>query len=152
MAVVRSSSPEDSKAPANPFAAGAALVDGEIVPIEEARVPITDMGFARSDVTYDVVAVWEGAFFRLDAHLGSTEACTPSRPHTRARVRGRAGRASALSRHCARAACVLAGYLSAESFDLNWIQAKALGFRPRRACLRPLRPRSAASSSVTSWT
>jgi branched-chain amino acid aminotransferase len=53
----------------NPFAAGAALIDGEVVPIDEARIPVTDMGFARSDVTYDVVAVWEGAFFRLDAHL-----------------------------------------------------------------------------------
>jgi branched-chain amino acid aminotransferase len=54
---------------ASPFAAGAALIDGMVVPINEARIPITDMGFARSDVTYDVVAVWRGAFFRLDAHL-----------------------------------------------------------------------------------
>src|SRR5262245_40790906 len=69
MAFVRSCAAEDSNAPANRFAAGAALVDGEIVPIDEARIPITDMGFARADVTYDVVAVWEGAFFRLDAHL-----------------------------------------------------------------------------------
>jgi branched-chain amino acid aminotransferase len=51
------------------FAEGAAHVDGEIVPIGEARVPITDLGFSRSDVTYDVVAVWDGAFFRLDDHL-----------------------------------------------------------------------------------
>jgi branched-chain amino acid aminotransferase len=51
------------------FAVGAALVDGEIVSIGEARVPITDMGFSRSDVTYDVVAVWGGAFFRLDDHI-----------------------------------------------------------------------------------
>src|SRR5579883_653138 len=54
---------------AGPLAAGAALVDGEVVPIGEARIPITDTGFSRSDVTYDVVAVWGGAFFRLDAHL-----------------------------------------------------------------------------------
>ncbi len=51
------------------FEAGAAFVDGEIVPIDEARIPITDTGFSRSDATYDVVGVWDGAFFRLDAHL-----------------------------------------------------------------------------------
>jgi branched-chain amino acid aminotransferase len=30
---------------------------------------MTDWGFLRSDATYDVVTVWNGAFFRLDAHL-----------------------------------------------------------------------------------
>ena len=39
------------------------------MPIAEASIPITDWGFLRSDATYDVVTVWEGAFFRLDAHL-----------------------------------------------------------------------------------
>lgn len=48
---------------------GAAIVDGKIVPIAEAKMPITDWGFARSDVTYDVVHVWRGAFFRLDDHV-----------------------------------------------------------------------------------
>jgi branched-chain amino acid aminotransferase len=48
---------------------GAAYVDGQYVPIDEARVSVLDMGFSRSDVTYDVVAVWEGAFFRLEDHL-----------------------------------------------------------------------------------
>lgn len=48
---------------------GAAFVDGEIVPIAEARIPITDTGFLRSDATYDVVAVWKGSFFRLQDHL-----------------------------------------------------------------------------------
>ena len=55
------------------LAAGAALIDGEVVPIDEARIPITDTGFARSDLTYDVVAVWGGAFFRLDKHLDRFE-------------------------------------------------------------------------------
>jgi branched-chain amino acid aminotransferase len=55
------------------FADGAASIDGEIVPIGEARIPITDLGFSRSDVTYDVVAVWDGAFFRLDDHLARFE-------------------------------------------------------------------------------
>ena len=59
--------------PHNPLAAGAALIDGEVVPIDEARIPITDTGFARSDLTYDVVGVWGGAFFRLDKHLDRFE-------------------------------------------------------------------------------
>lgn len=48
---------------------GAAFIDGEYVPISEARLPILDLGFTRSDVTYDVVHVWKGSFFRLDDHL-----------------------------------------------------------------------------------
>jgi branched-chain amino acid aminotransferase len=51
------------------FEAGAAFVDGGYVPIDEARISILDTGFSRSDVTYDVVAVWDGAFFRLADHL-----------------------------------------------------------------------------------
>jgi branched-chain amino acid aminotransferase len=51
------------------FEAGAAFVDGESVPIGEAKISIVDTGFSRSDVTYDVVAVWNGAFFRLEDHL-----------------------------------------------------------------------------------
>jgi branched-chain amino acid aminotransferase len=51
------------------FSQGAAFARGQYVPIAEACVPITDWGFLRSDATYDVVTVWEGAFFRLDAHL-----------------------------------------------------------------------------------
>lgn len=55
------------------FAAGCAWVDGEYVPIGEARIPLLDMGLSRSDCTYDVVAVWQGAFFRLDDHLARFE-------------------------------------------------------------------------------
>jgi len=57
----------------SPFADGAAFIDGDYVPIGEARIPILDWGFVRSDVTYDVVAVWHGRFFRLDAHLDRFE-------------------------------------------------------------------------------
>ena len=52
---------------------GCAWIDGEYVPIAEARIPIVDSGFLRSDVTYDVVAVWKGKFFRLDDHLARFE-------------------------------------------------------------------------------
>ena len=51
------------------YSQGAAYVRGQYVPIGEAAVPLTDWGFLRSDATYDVVTVWDGAFFRLDAHL-----------------------------------------------------------------------------------
>jgi branched-subunit amino acid aminotransferase/4-amino-4-deoxychorismate lyase len=57
----------------NRFAGGSAWVEGEYVPIGEARVPVVDQGFSRSDGTYDVVAVWNGAFFRLDDHLDRFE-------------------------------------------------------------------------------
>jgi branched-chain amino acid aminotransferase len=48
---------------------GAAYVDGTYMPVGTAAIPITDWGYRRSDVTYDVVSVWHGAFFRLDDHL-----------------------------------------------------------------------------------
>lgn len=51
------------------FSKGCAFVRGQYVPIEQASIPITDLGFLHSDATYDVVTVWNGAFFRLDAHL-----------------------------------------------------------------------------------
>lgn len=59
----------EAKGPPNPFAAGCAYVDGAFVPAAEAKVSIFDAGFTRSDVTYDVVGVWHGAFFRLEDHL-----------------------------------------------------------------------------------
>jgi branched-chain amino acid aminotransferase len=49
--------------------AGVAFIDGEYVPIEQARIPILDWGFLRSDATYDVVHVWRGSFFRLADHV-----------------------------------------------------------------------------------
>lgn len=48
---------------------GVAYVDGEFVPVERANVSVFDYGFTRSDVTYDVVHVWNGSFFRLGHHL-----------------------------------------------------------------------------------
>ena len=49
--------------------AGAAYIDGRFMPVAEAMIPVTDWGYRRSDVTYDVVSVWNGAFFKLDDHL-----------------------------------------------------------------------------------
>jgi branched-chain amino acid aminotransferase len=56
------------------YSKGVGLIDGKIVPIAEAKLPITDWGFLRSDVTYDVVHVWKGSFFRLDDHLARFQA------------------------------------------------------------------------------
>ena len=55
------------------YADGAAFVDGRFVPVAQARVPILDWGFLRSDATYDVSHVWRGSFFRLDDHLDRFE-------------------------------------------------------------------------------
>lgn len=48
---------------------GAAYMDGAFMPASEARLPASDWGYRRSDVTYDVVGVWDGCFFRLDDHI-----------------------------------------------------------------------------------
>lgn len=49
--------------------AGIAWQRGAFIPAGEASVSPFDLGFTRSDVTYDVVHVWDGAFFRLEHHL-----------------------------------------------------------------------------------
>jgi branched-chain amino acid aminotransferase len=51
------------------FAAGAAFIEGEYLPVGEARLPLLDWGFIKSDCTYDVVGLWGGRFFRLDDHV-----------------------------------------------------------------------------------
>jgi branched-chain amino acid aminotransferase len=53
----------------DPFRGGCAWINGQFVPAREATISIFDSGFTRSDVTYDVVGVWGGKFFRLDDHL-----------------------------------------------------------------------------------
>jgi branched-chain amino acid aminotransferase len=60
-------------AAANPFAAGCAFVDDEFVPVEQARIPLLDWGFLRSDACQDTVSVFEGSFFRLEDHLARFE-------------------------------------------------------------------------------
>ena len=53
----------------NPYADGIAFCEGRFVPIAEARVPMLDWGFLRSDATQDTVSVFHGRFFRLEDHL-----------------------------------------------------------------------------------
>ncbi|NBB84487.1 MAG: branched-chain amino acid transferase [Alphaproteobacteria bacterium] len=52
---------------------GTAFVDGAFVPLAEARVPLTDFGFTRSDATYDIAHVWNRRVFRLEDHLDRFE-------------------------------------------------------------------------------
>ena len=51
------------------FPPGVAYMDGQYLPIGEAKISVLDNGFLHSDATYDVVHVWKGAFFRLNDHL-----------------------------------------------------------------------------------
>ena len=48
---------------------GAAWMKGRVIPIAEASIPVNDWGLVHSDITYDVVPVIDGAFFRLDDYL-----------------------------------------------------------------------------------
>ena len=58
----------------NPYARGIAWIEGQYVPLREARVPLLDEGFMHSDLTYDVPSVWDGRFFRLNDHMTRLEA------------------------------------------------------------------------------
>ena len=69
------------------FSQGAAHVDGQLVPIAEAKISLLDWGFLHSDATYDVAGVLRGKFFRLDDHIerffSSMEKLHMSIPHSR---------------------------------------------------------------------
>lgn len=56
------------------FADGIAWSGGNLVPLGEATIPMADQGFLHGDMCYDVPAVWDGRFFRLDDHLERLEA------------------------------------------------------------------------------
>ena len=53
----------------NSLASGAAWMKGKIIPLSEASMPVNDWGLVRSDITYDVVPVINGAFFRLSDYI-----------------------------------------------------------------------------------
>ena len=75
----------------NRFPGAAAFADGRYVAPEDAKVSLFDWGFTRSDATYDVASVWQGAFFRLDDHLdrffASLAKLRLQVPHSREEVR-----------------------------------------------------------------
>ncbi|MEL7114850.1 MAG: aminotransferase class IV [Pseudomonadota bacterium] len=64
--------------PMQDFSKGAAWMAGEVVPIAEAKVGVTDWGITHSDTVYDVVPVVDGAFFRLGLYLDRFQASLAS--------------------------------------------------------------------------
>ena len=69
--------PDNRKAALPPVDAalerGAAYVDGQLWPIEEAKLPLIDWGFLRSDACQETISAWGGQFFRLQDHLDRFE-------------------------------------------------------------------------------
>ena len=57
----------------NPLSSGAAWMNGQVMPLSEASLPVNDWGLIHSDITYDVVPVWNGGFFRLADYLARFE-------------------------------------------------------------------------------
>ncbi|WP_421405441.1 aminotransferase class IV [Agrobacterium fabrum] len=51
------------------YPSGIAYMEGEYLPISQAKISVLDWGLLHSDATYDTVHVWDGHFFRLDLHL-----------------------------------------------------------------------------------
>ena len=73
------------------FSKGAAWMAGEIMPVNEAAIPVTDWGLTHSDITYDMVHVWDGRFFRINDYLqrfeSSMEKCRMSVEQDREDIR-----------------------------------------------------------------
>jgi len=49
----------------NNLSLGAAWMNGKVLPIAQATIPVNDWGLVHSDITYDVVPVIDGAFLDL---------------------------------------------------------------------------------------
>lgn len=73
------------------FSNGAAFIDGEYMPVADARIPVLDWGFLHSDATYDVAHTWKGRFFRVDEYIerfrDSMEKLRMSIPYDHAQIR-----------------------------------------------------------------
>ena len=73
------------------FEGGSVFIEGDWKPLSEGKISLFDWGFTRSDVTYDVVSAWKGAFFRLEDHLdrffASLDKLRMKIPYDRAEVR-----------------------------------------------------------------
>lgn len=66
--------PDHQRLPFAPeYGHGSAYANGRYCSIDEATVPLTDLGFSQADGTYDVVSASKGYFFRLQDHLDRFE-------------------------------------------------------------------------------
>src|SRR3569623_1338933 len=76
---------------ASRFADGVAFIEGGYVPVAEARIPLLDYGFLRSDACQDTISVWRGQYFRREDHIDRFErSCSRLRltiPHSRQEIR-----------------------------------------------------------------
>ena len=66
-------SPLASTIASSRFADGVAFIDGDYVPIAEAKIPLMDYGFLRSDACQDTISVWKGQYFRRENHIDRFE-------------------------------------------------------------------------------
>jgi D-alanine transaminase len=61
-------------------------LDGEFLPIEQAKIPVMDRGFLFGDGVYEVIPVYSRKPFRLDEHLrrlqGSLDGIRLANPHS----------------------------------------------------------------------
>ena len=82
---------------------GVAFMDGQYLPVSEAKISVLDWGLLHSDATYDTAHVWNGRFFRLNLHLdrffGGLDRLRMSIPHDRAQVTAILENCVALSGH-----------------------------------------------------
>jgi branched-chain amino acid aminotransferase len=82
---------------------GVAFMDGQYLPMSEAKLSVLDWGFLHSDATYDTVHVWNGRFFRLDLHLdrffGSLERLRMKLPYDQSKIEAILRTCVALSGH-----------------------------------------------------
>ena len=82
-------SPLASTIASSRFADGVAFIDGDYVPIAEAKIPLMDYGFLRSDACQDTISVWKGQYFRRENHIDRFErSCSRLRftsPYSRTR-------------------------------------------------------------------
>lgn len=82
---------------------GVAFMDGQYLPMSEAKISVLDWGLLHSDATYDTVHVWNGRFFRLDLHLdrflAGVESLRMKQPYDRAKIASILKQCVALSGH-----------------------------------------------------
>ncbi|WP_415926870.1 aminotransferase class IV [Mesorhizobium salmacidum] len=78
-------------------------MDGQYLPMSEAKISVLDWGFLHSDATYDTVHVWNGRFFRLNLHLdrflGGIERLRMNLPYDREEITSILKSCVALSGH-----------------------------------------------------
>jgi D-alanine transaminase len=71
-------------------------INGEIMPLNEARIGVEDRGFQFADGVYEVVRIYNGKLFALDAHLQrlvkSAEGIELKLPVPAAQLRGEIGK------------------------------------------------------------